>query len=111
MRLLDHHLQPLRGGGTQITCAVQVEGSREDYAQELRFTVRLERALVERVLIEMGPERAIWLLWTHFRRLATSPLSVDAERTSLADWAKAVDALVGETERAPGACSDGQADM
>jgi hypothetical protein len=109
MRFLNPHLEALPEGGTLVTYEARVGAGREAYTQELRFTVGLDVALVERLTAEVGPERGVWLLWTHFRRLTTGPMSVDSERASLEDWAKAIDAILAEVEQASGPPGAGQA--
>jgi hypothetical protein len=110
MRLLNPHLEPLSEGGTLVTYEVRMDAGPEAHAQELRFMVRLDLPLVERLLAEVGPERAAWLLWTHFRRLTTTPLSIDSERVSIEDWGKAIDAILAEVKYASVTSSAGQAD-
>jgi hypothetical protein len=109
MQLLNPYLERLPEGGTLVTCEVRVDAGRETYTRELRFIARLELALVERLIAEVGAELAVWMLWTHFRRITTTPMAVDSERASLEDWAIAVDILLAEVKRATGPCSEGQA--
>jgi hypothetical protein len=101
MRLLNPHLEALPEGETVVACEVLVGAGAEAYRQALRFTVRLERAHAERLVADLGPEHAIWLLWSHFRRLGAIPSGSDSEHASLEDWAKAVDALLAEIESTP----------
>jgi hypothetical protein len=107
VRLLNPHLESLPEGDTVVACEVLVEAGREAYTQVLRFTVRLDRARVERLIADVGPERAIWLLWSHFRRLNTIPSAADSEHASLQDWAKAVDVLLAEIEQITERCREG----
>jgi hypothetical protein len=109
MRHLNPHLEALPEGGTLVTYEVRMDAGPEPYAQELRFMVRLELPLVERLLAEVGPERAVWLLWTHFRRLTSTPLSIDSERVSIEDWGKAVDTILAEVKYASVIYSKGRA--
>jgi hypothetical protein len=102
MRLLNPRLESLSEGETVVACEVLVDAGREAYTQALRFTVRLDRARAERLIADLGPERAIWLLWTHFRRLSTVPSAIDSQHASLEDWAKAVDDLVAEVKQITG---------
>ena len=110
MQLLNPSLEALPEGGTLVTCEVRLDAGRETYTQALRFTARLGLALAERLIVEVGPERAVWVLWTHFRRIATTPTAVDSERASLEDWAKAVDALLAEVKSDTGPRRTGRGD-
>jgi hypothetical protein len=105
MPLLNPHLEPLPDGETLVVCEVRVDTGRQTYSHEWRFTVRLELAFVKRLIAEVGLDRAVWMLWAHFRRITTAPKIVDSERASLEDWARAVDFLLTEVKHdaeAPG---------
>jgi hypothetical protein len=52
--------------------------------------------MVQRLIGEMGAERAVFTLWNHFRKIPLAPGTIDSERASLEEWAKAVEALVVE---------------
>lgn len=110
MPLLDPHLEPLPEDETLVVCEVRVDAGHETYSHELRFTARLELALVKRLIAQVGPDRAVWMLWAHFRRIPNLSMAVDSERVSLEDWAKAVDVLLTEVTHEAGACYQGQAD-
>ena len=109
MRLLNPHLEALPEGETLVACEVLVDAGAEACTQALRFTVRLDRARAERLIADVGPERAIWLLWSHFRRLSATPSGADSGQASLEDWAKAVDALLAEIEPTPERHREGEA--
>jgi hypothetical protein len=109
MRLLNPRLESFSEGETVVACEVLVDAGRQAYTQALRFTVRLDRGRVDRLIADMGPERAIWLLWMHFRRLSAAPPAMDSDQASLEDWAKAVDALLVEVEQITCRYSEGQA--
>jgi hypothetical protein len=110
MRLLNPHLEALPEGGTLVTYEVRMDAGPEAHAQELRFMVRLELPLVEHLLAEVGAEQAVSLLWTHFRRLTTTPLSIDSERVSIEDWGKAIDTILAELQYVSVPSRAGQAD-
>ncbi len=90
------HLEPLAGGGTLLTWQTHLRTESGVHTQELRFAVRLDTAVVRRLLSAMGVERAIYTLWTHFRSIPSTTGTIDAERVSLEEWAQAVEALIAE---------------
>ena len=90
------HLEPLAEGGTLLTWKTHLEMGSSPLPQELCFAVRLEPAMVQRLIGEMGAERAVFTLWNHFRKIPLAPGTIDSERASLEEWAKAVEALVVE---------------
>ena len=81
----------------------------EAFKQELRFAVRVSPVMVERLLAELGPERAVLLLWTHFRSIPSPQASLDSERASFEEWAHGVDALLAEAKGAAVRHSDAHA--
>jgi hypothetical protein len=89
-------LEPLPQGGTMLTWTMHLGVGPEAARQELRFAVRASLATVERLLAERGPERAVWILWTHFRSIPTTQGAIDSERSSPEEWAQAVEALITE---------------
>jgi len=90
------HLEPLAGGGTLLTWQARLRTESGVHTQELRFAVRLDTAVVRRLISAMGVDRAIYTLWTHFRSIPSPAGTIDAERVSLEEWAKAVEALIAE---------------
>ncbi len=93
---LNLRLESLPQGHTLLTCDLHLTAGREVHAQQLRFAVRLSKAAVERVVAEFGPDRAVSLLWTHFRTIPSGQASIDSEGASLEEWARAVEAFVAE---------------
>jgi hypothetical protein len=95
---LNPRVEPLSGGGALLTWETCVGTGDAVQRQELCFAVRLEPARVQRLIAELGAERAIYLLWTHFRNIPATDV-IDSERVSLQEWAQAVEALVAEVRR------------
>ncbi len=100
MQLSNPHIEPLAQGGTELTWEVHWQADRDVYQQELRFAVRVSPAMVERLLAELGPERAVLLLWTHFRSIPPTQASLDSEHASVEEWAQGVEALLAEVHNA-----------
>jgi hypothetical protein len=96
MSRTDLHLEPLAAGGTLLTWRTELRVGSRVFPQELRFAVRLEPTIVRRLIRELGPERAVYTLWTHYRKIPSASAALDAERLSLEEWAKAVEALIAE---------------
>src|SRR5919108_5813463 len=100
MQLSSPRIEPLAQGGTELTWEVDVQADGEVYRQELHFAVRVSPAMVARLLAELGSERAVSLLWTHFRRIPSTQPSLDSEHSSLEEWAQGVEALLAEVNNA-----------
>jgi hypothetical protein len=98
MPLATPRIEPLAQGGTELTWGIHVQADGEVYRQELHFAVRVSPAMVERLLAELGSERAVSLLWTHFRSIPSTPAWLDSEHTSLEEWAQGVEALLAEAD-------------
>jgi hypothetical protein len=109
MQLSNPRIEPLAEGGTELTWEVHLQADREVYQQELRFAVRVSPAMVERLLAELGPERVVSLLWTHFRSIPSTQASLDSEHASFEEWAQGVEALLAEAHNAAVLRSDAQA--
>jgi hypothetical protein len=99
MQASNPHLEPLAEGGTLLTWQSPLPMGNQSDTREICFAVRLEPARVQRLISEMGAERAVFTLWNHFRKIPVTPGTIDSERASLEEWAKAVDALVVEIRR------------
>ncbi len=100
MQLSMPRIEPLAHGGTELTWEVHMPADRDIYRQELRFAVRVSPAMVERLLAELGPERSVLLLWTHFRSIPSTHASLDSEHASFEEWAQGVEALLSEVHNA-----------
>ena len=94
MQPSNPRLESLPHGQTLLTWEMQVNLAGEARAQQLRFAVRLNPMAVERLIADVGCERAVYLLWIHFRTIPSSQASIDSDRVSLEEWAHAVDDLL-----------------
>jgi hypothetical protein len=93
------HLEALADGGTLLTWSTHLRTGNGTFIHELRFAVRLDAAIVRRLIDEVGAERAVYTLWTYFRSIPPAPGTADSERTPLEEWAEAVEALIAEVQR------------
>ena len=94
MQPANPRLELLPHKQTLFTWEMQVNLGGEARSHQLRFAVRLNPAAVERLITDVGCERAMYLLWTHFRSIPSGQASIDSDRVSLAEWACAVDDLL-----------------